>query len=353
MNVSRYASIINGESNVVGCRSMFSTILNGYCNTIPFFDNSCGGPTTEVANSGALIGGGSYNCIEGCDSGVFYLQSGSAILQGRRNLIYKGNGAIIGIGRLNTISGSCVISYSSILNGNLNTISGNSAFSYSSILNGDSNLVSGNYSTILNGLRNSTTTQHSSILGGCDNINSGTLSTIVGGTANEILSSTSIIGGGSRNMIFSTAAGHIINGGCCNTIDSTSGCFNMIGGGICNIISGTSFSTILGRNNLIFSGQDMTAMGVVNTILTSNNATIAGGCNNVISGTSSSSGILGGISNRITGNTNTFIVGSCITANRTCSTFVNNLSIMNIPSSSAGLPVGSVWSDGGTLKIVV
>jgi hypothetical protein len=49
------------------------------------------------------------------------------------------------------------------------------------------------------------------------------------------------------------------------------------------------------------------------------------------------------------------IVGSCITANRTCATFVNNLSIFNIPTSSAGLPSGAVWKDaanGNVLKIV-
>jgi hypothetical protein len=45
-------------------------------------------------------------------------------------------------------------------------------------------------------------------------------------------------------------------------------------------------------------------------------------------------------------------VGSNITSDRSCATFVNNLSIKNIPTSSAGLPAGSVWSDSGTLKIV-
>jgi hypothetical protein len=46
------------------------------------------------------------------------------------------------------------------------------------------------------------------------------------------------------------------------------------------------------------------------------------------------------------------IVGSCITADRACATFVNNLSIMNIPTSSAGLPTGSVWRNGTVLEIV-
>jgi hypothetical protein len=47
------------------------------------------------------------------------------------------------------------------------------------------------------------------------------------------------------------------------------------------------------------------------------------------------------------------IVGSNITANRVCATFVNNLSIMTIPTSSAGLPSGAVWRNGTVLEIVV
>jgi hypothetical protein len=46
------------------------------------------------------------------------------------------------------------------------------------------------------------------------------------------------------------------------------------------------------------------------------------------------------------------IIGSFITADRVCTTFVNNLSIKNIPTSGAGLPIGSVWSSGGYLAIV-
>jgi hypothetical protein len=46
------------------------------------------------------------------------------------------------------------------------------------------------------------------------------------------------------------------------------------------------------------------------------------------------------------------LFGSNLTANRACTTFVNNLSIMAIPTSSAGLPAGAVWSNGGKLEIV-
>ena len=31
---------------------------------------------------------------------------------------------------------------------------------------------------------------------------------------------------------------------------------------------------------------------------------------------------------------------------------ISGLTIINVPTSSTGLPSGSVWSDGGTLKIV-
>jgi hypothetical protein len=64
------------------------------------------------------------------------------------------------------------------------------------------------------------------------------------------------------------------------------------------------------------------------------------------------SAILGGENN----NTSTFeeamIIGSNITANRACTTFVNNLSIRNIPTSSAGLPSGSIYRIGSSVCIV-
>ena len=46
------------------------------------------------------------------------------------------------------------------------------------------------------------------------------------------------------------------------------------------------------------------------------------------------------------------IIGSNIIANRACTTFVNNLTIRDIPSSSIGLPTGSVWKNGTVLEIV-
>jgi hypothetical protein len=64
------------------------------------------------------------------------------------------------------------------------------------------------------------------------------------------------------------------------------------------------------------------------------------------------SGILGGRYNNTNNCACAMIVGANITANRPETTFVNNLSIMNIPTSSAGLPSKSVWSNSGILTIV-
>ena len=86
---------------------------------------------------------------------------------------------------------------------------------------------------------------------------------------------------------------------------------------------------------------------------------IAGGACSFIGGGqfntvfASFSSILAGSGNTITSTgTTSFIVGANITSDRSCTTFVNNLSIKTIPTSSAGLPSGSVWSNAGVLNIV-
>jgi hypothetical protein len=92
---------------------------------------------------------------------------------------------------------------------------------------------------------------------------------------------------------------------------------------------------------VIAGGERNVASGLYSQVL--------GGSLNTASGNSTA--IIGGCSNVASSNCS-FIVGSNITSDRVCTTFVNNLSIKNIPTSSAGLPSGSVWSDAGTLKIV-
>jgi hypothetical protein len=78
---------------------------------------------------------------------------------------------------------------------------------------------------------------------------------------------------------------------------------------------------------------------------------IGGGFQNLSTGLAS--GVLGGCLN-LASCACSFIVGSNITSDRVCTTFVNNLSIKTIPTSSAGLPSGAVWrcTTDNTLRII-
>ena len=152
-----------------------------------------------------------------------------------------------------------------------------------------------------------TSIQEGVIVGGTNNKMQGItnacnlISTILGGNSNTLnASDASVIGGGSNNRIITNSSHVNINGGCNNVIECTS-FYSNIGGGAGNVIN-----------------------------------------------RSSNSAIVGGITNGIDNLNNTFIVGSCIYANRACTTFVNNLSIMDIPTSPTNLPSKSVWRDPST-----
>jgi hypothetical protein len=148
----------------------------------------------------------------------------------------------------------------------------------------------------------------------------------------------STIGGGSGNI---ASGGHsTIGGGGCTCF--IPGCIGNTASGCTSTIGGGGFNTASGDCSTIGGGRLNTASGC--------QSTIGGGSYNTASGCYT--GILGGRDNSTNNCNCAMIVGSCITADRECATFVNNLSIKNIPTSSAGLPSGSVWSDSGVLKIV-
>jgi hypothetical protein len=104
-----------------------------------------------------------------------------------------------------------------------------------------------------------------------------------------------------------------------------SGEYNVMRGSSSVIVGGNA-NTISGRNSIIGSGRG--------NDIDSNNSTIVGGENNS------------------TKYNNTHLLGSNIEANREDATFVENLSITNIPISDKGLPKGAVWSNKGVLSIV-
>ena len=220
---------------------------------------------------------------------------------------------------------------------------------------GINNTVSGNYGTIAGGQSNSIGA------GTCSGIGA----TVGGGVQNAAASpGATVSGGGFIFCQFSIASGvnSTIGGGAKHT---ASGIYSTIGGGDTNQASGTHSNVSGGRFNSASGTYSTVAGGSNNAAMAADSSITGGQFNNIIAFANGSfigggqsnvacqqfTGILGGIYNRVD-HSHSMIVGSCIVTDRICTTFVNNLSIKNIPLSSAGLPSGSVWNDGGTLKIV-
>ncbi len=191
-----------------------------------------------------------------------------------------------------------------------------------------SEIASGNFSVLLGGSRNTVSGYRALGGGGYQNVASGQDSTALGGGGNTASAYRSIAMGSGNTA----SAGNSVAFGYGNT---SSNAFNGVGSGLFNTNSGY-------RANYIGGGRGNTT--------SSSYGFIGGGCGNTVN--SADSAILGGKGNTTNSNSCAFIVGSNITADRACATFVNNLSIKNIPTASTGLPSGSVWSDSGTLKIV-
>jgi len=135
----------------------------------------------------------------------------------------------------------------------------------------------------------------------------GNYAAIAGGYCNAASGNCSFIGGGGGYAVGSTASGNhsVIGGGLTNT---ASGCASFVGGGLSNTSSGTL--------SFIGGGQSNTVSGFCSFI--------GGGKSNTVS--SVYSGILGGKSNLVcSGASDSFIIGSNLTATVACYTYVNNL----------------------------
>lgn len=120
-----------------------------------------------------------------------------------------------------------------------------------------------------------------------------------------------------------------------------SGDYNVVRGNFAVIVGGES-NTTGNKHSFIGGGQGGTIDADYGIIL--------GGKGNIVNGRFSS--VLAGENNNINKHTNSHIIGSGILADRDDTTFVNNLSIKNIPTSVKGLPKGSIWSNKGILSIV-
>ena len=109
-----------------------------------------------------------------------------------------------------------------------------------------------------------------------------------------------------------------------------------------SVINGGESNTTANKYNVINGGKGNTVdadFGIVN-----------GGKGNSVNGAFSS--VLAGKNNHSKKHTNSHIIGSNIVADRDDTTFIENLSIVKLPTSSKGLPKNSIWNNKGLLAIV-
>jgi hypothetical protein len=234
----------------------------------------------------------------------------------RRDDGYR-SGTITAQDFINSVAPPAIVAVGTGTESTVRTGLNNTVEGYRSVVFGACNTINTNaaYSAILSGRGNTNLNEYSVIASGCQNYNVGNTNIIGGGVYNCTTGGYGFLGGGSNNSV--TSLYGVVSGG---AINYSTGCAAAITGGFANTGSG-------------------------------NYSYLGGGCCNSVCFNGLRSGILGGHFNQATCS-DSFVVGSCITTNRACTAFVNNLSIMNIPTSSAGLPSKAVWSNGGVLTIV-
>ena len=201
----------------------------------------------------------------------------------------------------------------------------------------------GKSSTIRCGVANDAL-DFSAALSGCENTAGGSYSIVVGGCGNTVAkgSCQSFIGGGVKNTISSNHRSLIV-GGSSNTISccvdaKTLGTGSLITGGVENEIQCNLGSAIVGGefNSIGPTGEgkggkcgvySFIGGGQCNTIYEGNvNSFIGGGQCNGIFNYNEYSSILGGACNTIGAClTNVHVIGSCITADTSNITYVNDL----------------------------
>lgn len=336
VNSGTLSSIVGGTSNIVSGNSSF--IGAGATNNITSSQASIVGGVQNHIQNGTLhfIGGGYQNCITGSDL--------STIAGGSNNCI-AGRYDFIGGGRGNTISGSSHVCTSTIAGGYTNTICSDCAF----IGGGESNSISnGCYAFIGGGQNNTVSLRRGAIASGRGNCINEDNGFIGAGRENTNESNSGTIVAGDDNCLTGLGRRQFIGAGQFNLIDTT-GNENSIIAGFCNNITGSAsveHSHIGGGSkNLINSGSSTIAGGTLNTASAACSF-IGGGARNYINTSAVSSSIVGGFDNT-TNLSNTHIIGSGITADKACYTFMNNLDVEG--TVSASIFSGSFVGDGSGL----
>jgi hypothetical protein len=365
------ASIIGGTTNLAsgnhsiagGCNSKatgaYSIALGGEALSATSMWSSVGGGITNCASANqSRVGGGCKNTASG----------GSSIIGGGTCNTASGNYSVIGGGCNNIASGSCAFTgggYSNCSTGGGTSVVGgtfnNACAGYSSVVGGFFNCAHGSYSSVVGGCFNVATGAYSHVGGGSQNCSIGTRSSVGGGYQVKARGNQSFAGGGTMNEacgVYSFVGAGFLNCAVDNSTAVVGGCLNkacctesFIGGGYgnttssnCAIVVGGKCNVASGSCSIIIGGGYNYATGINSIVVGGGHSTSQSTCLNCAKATHS--GILGGKANVIdTSHTCSFIIGTNITSNAACTTFVNNLSSQGILNgnsitSNEGIKVG-------------
>ena len=284
--------IFGGRCNLVYGED--SVIIGGKTNHL------CGTTGTTPNNQASAILGGCCNTVKLAKNGII-LGGQSGYVSGQQfNSVLGGNNNRI-------VVPGCAGCYDTIVTGCDNSIQSSSS-DYAFIGGGRHNQITlGNFGTIINGVSGLNRGSWSFLGSGCCNHVCGNLASIVGGKNNKTTQSSSFIGGGQNNQTYGQGA--FVGGGFGNK--SNKSC-TTVGGGHCNQITGndSGFGAIIG--------------GQCNST-TAKYAVVGGGLGNKVNARCSA--ILGGHHNCLGSTaTNSFILGSTLSATSPDTLYTNNLS---------------------------
>lgn len=250
-----------------GVTGDYGTIGGGDDNSAGNWATVAGGAGNTAAGDGSFIGGGHENLIAGGGD------EASAIVGGYANEIQDGLFAsFIGAGLFNVISVDAETAV--ICGGNGNGVAGQE----SAIVGGDGNFIFSEDSFVGGGGDNylRADSHFSSIVGGGSNeVVSGGFSFIGGGDGHRVGSQTeaelAFIGGGHVNYIDNGDCSVIVGGQFNEIGDDAISRFSFIGGGENNDINGEDSVIVGGTDNVVGAG-----------VVAANQATIAGGQENLV-----------------------------------------------------------------------
>ena len=280
--------------------------------------------------------------------------SGTAAVGGNERLRIANTGNV-GIGtsapsQLLTVAGN--ISATGTIYSGQGVLGGgsNSPYTYTNSLSNaikpisGANIASGTYSLVAGGSGNNVSGNYSLVAGGCGNKVSNNYSFIGGGIGNTESSNCVVIGGGVINKILNASDFSFIGGGYLNTISGgygiiVGGCLN----GACNysaLVIGGGRNTASGNYSLIVNGTANNALSAYDTVINGSLNTASGyyslvgnGMCNTASGCYSF--IASGSANDTKKYSNTYILGTSLSANKANTTFVNNLSVQGTSIANA------------------